>query len=112
MAIAATVAVPAAVAVSSTVAIAIAATVPAAIPIAVTTLGKRRPVEDGKHGPMAEIQLHAEGQGSGRACNRNEDMLPPACHDNLSYPALGRLLIAPQPCFSAPTDPQVRHTKY
>jgi hypothetical protein len=80
------VAIAAAVAVSSTVAIAIPATiaVPAAIPIAITTLGKRRPVEDGKAGPMAEIQLNAEGQGSGRACNRNEDMLPPACHDHLS----------------------------
>jgi hypothetical protein len=33
---------------------------------------------------MAEIQLNAEGQGSSRACNRDEDMLPPACHDDLS----------------------------
>ena len=75
-------AVPAAIPVAATVTIAATVAVPAAISI--TTLGKRRPVEDGKHGPMAEIQLNAEGQGSGRACNRNEDMLPPACHDDLS----------------------------
>jgi hypothetical protein len=78
--------------------ISVAASIAAAVPVTATVsapaaiaLGKRRPVQDGQAGPMAEVQLNANGKGNSNACNREEGMSPPACHVSSAHQQLGRL---------------------
>jgi hypothetical protein len=52
---------------------------------------------------VAEIELDAEGEGSRKACYRNGDMSPPACHVVLSGRQLSR---EPGRCSSIETSKQ------
>jgi hypothetical protein len=82
-------------AVALTTSMSIAAAIPVSVPpivaiVAAIALGKRRPVDDGRAGSMAEIQLDAERKGRREACDRDEGMSPPACHASLACRQLSR----------------------